>query len=898
MKSKNKTFLQKANEAFFKKNYNDAVVLYKAAIKENPYLNEFISFNLGLSLKKISSGNAGIEVELELPYIFSEYEEVPPHILDLLYEDKVIYNNKEVEYSDVISVIIPSFNNSKWLKRAMNSVLSQQGVNFELLVVDDGSTDNSVNIAREVAANHANVRVISLLRNFGCYYARNVGVYNAIGDYFCIVDSDDIISPERLIKQLRALKKNPLAVACRTYQRRWENNFLNPLSDIKAGESSLLWSRDVFQKIGYFDSVKFGGDTEFRYRIQRAYGVDSVVVLSDELYFARTVESSLTMSSAGKLFTIEDGRINFQTSTIRSKYQDNFNLWQKRNKSKEGGLYISRNLQVRPFPLGAEEQNASLSLGQKIIGAMASFPPREKNLKEAISSILPQIDELILYLNNYKKIPDFAINEKIKIIRSEEAKGDLRDNGKFYNLPQDENTYIFTLDDDLIYPEDYVDRMIHYIESLNRSSVVGLHGVIFPEGNFNKLQQRKVYHFAKKSSGNFVDLLGTGTAAWHSSTLKIGLDSFLTKGVCDLWFSATAAKSNVPLFSIPRENKWLKSQETTEESLFNEALRVPDIYFETYNKYISPALRNGLIRKNMEAHISYGFDSDTILASGISMIHEVPIKPNILNFSSRNFTIDENKNKNKNNLNSLHFHIIVNGWNCKNYVHSCLRSIANQLPGPYTYQVTIIDDGSNDGTYQEISNSVLLPKADFIRIPENMGPAYARHIGISAIKDPETIVVLVDLDDALEPQALKVVADRYLNNKKCLLTIGNWHDQYGKINPQGFYSEEEINEQNVRKIEIFNATALRTFRRKLYDAVLEEDLHDMNGKWLETCTDVALMFPLLDQCWAHEVEFIAEPIYKYTRQHGNGTLKRFGKPHKVERLAWLKSKPVKVRFNR
>ena len=94
---------------------------------------------------------------------------------------------------------------------------------------------------------------------------------------------------------------------------------------------------------------------------------------------------------------------------------------------------------------------------------------------------------------------------------------------------------------------------------------------------------------------------------------------------------------------------------------------------------------------------------------------------------------------------------------------------------------------------------------------------------------------------------------------------------------------------------MFNATHLRTFKRKLYNAIQEKDLKDQNGQWLEVCTDVALMYPLIDQCWANEIEFIEEPIYRYTRSHGNGTLARYGKPYKVERLEFLKSKPPKKR---
>jgi glycosyltransferase involved in cell wall biosynthesis len=225
----------------------------------------------------------------------------------------------------------------------------------------------------------------------------------------------------------------------------------------------------------------------------------------------------------------------------------------------------------------------------------------------------------------------------------------------------------------------------------------------------------------------------------------------------------------------------------------------------------------------------------------------------------------------------------------------CLRSVAQQVPASYTFDVTLIDDQSTDGTFEELARTTILPHAKLIRITENTGPAHARHIGISAIKDPNAVVVLLDMDDALEPHALSVVAKCYRDNPDCLLTIGNWHDQNGKINPQCFYTAEEIDSQRIREVELFNASPLRTFRRHLYDAVEISDLLDQQGKWLETCTDVALMYPLIDQCRSNEVMYIHEPIYRYTRKHSGGTLARFGKAHKVERLKWLKSKTPKAR---
>ncbi|RYC13956.1 FkbM family methyltransferase [Ciceribacter ferrooxidans] len=540
---------------------------------------------------------------------------VPPSLLDEQFARGVIVSQDVVRHKELVSLIIPSYNNEDWLTRAINSALSQRGVKVEILVVDDGSTDNSVTLARAISNEHKNVRVISLLRNFGCYYARNIGVMNATGDYVTILDSDDIMSPDRVALQLDALKSSPNSVACQCRLRRWTGDFSRPLNELRYGENSLLWRREIVETMGGYDTVRFGGDTEFRMRLQANFGPAAIVRIPDELYYLRTTESSLTNTRGSEAYSIESGNLKPALSPERQSYAKNLEEWHRGPKP----LTLEFPQFSRPFALGSGVQNASPSLGQRRIGAMASFPPRRESLKATIESILPQLDELILYLNDYDDIPEFAIDPKIRAVRSHEARGDLRDNGKFYDLPSDNNSYLFTFDDDIIYPKDYTARMIHYIETLNRTSVVGLHGVIFPEGEFHSLSQRTVYHFAFKQDGYFVDLLGTGTTAWHSSTMKLSLDDFGSTGVCDLWFAAAAAKREVPLFSIPREKGWLRVYANFEESLYQEALSHPQRYFDTYRKYVAPVINNGSIRRGVERKLAINFERDILTAAGIRL---------------------------------------------------------------------------------------------------------------------------------------------------------------------------------------------------------------------------------------------------------------------------------------
>lgn len=830
-----------------------------------------------------------------------------PAELDKDYTKGVLPKSAPIRHLELVSVIMPSYNNEKWLARALHSALSQEGVEVEVIFIDDGSTDGSVRLAQKIAQSYPNLKVVSLLRNFGCYYARNLGVMNSNGEFITVLDTDDIMAPDRIVRQLDALKKMSGSVACRCFQRRWTSDYSIPLSDMKFGENSLVWRREVIEKIGWYDTVRYSGDAEFRLRLENVYGSESVIKIPDELYYTRALEGSLTTNNNGRVFTHEEGNLTVAISAERKAYAENFSMWHKKHRC---DTYMRFPQLCRPFRLGIEQQNASPSLEQRRIGMMASFPARKHSLKDVLTIILPQLDELRLYLNDYDEIPDFVRNPKIQVVLGKNAQGDLRDNGKFYDLPTDDKSYIFTLDDDLNYPDDYVARMVHQIEMLGRACVCGVHGVIFPFDNFTKLDQREVFHFKDKSSGNFVDLLGTGTTAWHSSVFCPSLDEFATKGTCDLWFAAAAAKRNVPLFAVPRGKNWLTEYVRHDESLYLETVNYPQNYFETYNAAIAPILREGNLRRKMLAHLSRCYGRDTLAAAGIATMDNHALEAENVGDSGRPTTylqplpssgkaVSRTSSGMRRQLSSveedLHFHIVVNGWNCWEYFASCLRSIAQQSPADYTFDVTLIDDESTDGTFESLVNTVILPTARLIRITENTGPAHARHVGISSIEDPDTIVVLLDMDDALESNALRTVANCYRQNPHCLMTIGNWHDQLGRVNPQRFYTDHEIDNQRIRDVELFNAGHLRTFRRHLYDAVEVSDLLDQQGKWLETCTDVAIMYPLLDQCYSTEVEFIHQPIYRYTAKHSSGTLARFGKPHKIERLEWLKSKTPKKR---
>ena len=100
---------------------------------------------------------------------------------------------------DKISVIIPVYNTEKYLPRAIESVLNQSFKNFEIIIVDDGSTDNSGMISDDYSFKYKNIKVIHK-ENEGLGFARNTGLEYANGDYILFLDSDDYIDEETLSK--------------------------------------------------------------------------------------------------------------------------------------------------------------------------------------------------------------------------------------------------------------------------------------------------------------------------------------------------------------------------------------------------------------------------------------------------------------------------------------------------------------------------------------------------------------------------------------------------------------------------------------------------------------------------------------------------------------------------
>ena len=126
--------------------------------------------------------------------------------------------------SDLVSIITPSYNCEKYLGDTIHSVINQTYYNWEMIIVDDLSNDNSYDLAKEFAKQDSRIKVIKLDKNSGAAVARNKGIEIAKGRYIAFLDSDDLWKPQKLEKQIKFMKQNNYVFTYTAYELINEKN--------------------------------------------------------------------------------------------------------------------------------------------------------------------------------------------------------------------------------------------------------------------------------------------------------------------------------------------------------------------------------------------------------------------------------------------------------------------------------------------------------------------------------------------------------------------------------------------------------------------------------------------------------------------------------------------------
>ena len=211
--------------------------------------------------------------------------------------------------SELISVIIPVYNAENYLRPCIESVLSQTYSNLEILLVDDGSTDNSGDICEIYAKKDNRIRVLHK-QNGGPSSARNLGLDLASGDFVTFIDSDDVVSPRLLQQLLDILGSNKISMC--SYQK-----FLNdPTSNMKSGKYQwedaptilrkmfqdnkyiVIWGklyrRELFDTFRFYEGIIYEDEDALPQLIHAAGGI---VTFDCPLYFYRVRPDSIMTST-------------------------------------------------------------------------------------------------------------------------------------------------------------------------------------------------------------------------------------------------------------------------------------------------------------------------------------------------------------------------------------------------------------------------------------------------------------------------------------------------------------------------------------------------------------------------------------------------------------------------
>lgn len=118
---------------------------------------------------------------------------------------------------ELVSIITPSYNSARFIAETIESVLTQTYQNWELLITDDCSNDNTVSIVRKYCEKDPRIKLFVLEHNSGAAIARNNSIKQAKGKYIAFLDSDDIWLPQKLEKQIQFMESNNYAFSMTAY---------------------------------------------------------------------------------------------------------------------------------------------------------------------------------------------------------------------------------------------------------------------------------------------------------------------------------------------------------------------------------------------------------------------------------------------------------------------------------------------------------------------------------------------------------------------------------------------------------------------------------------------------------------------------------------------------------
>lgn len=310
-----------------------------------------------------------------------------------------------------ISVVMPVYNQEKYLKESIDSILNQTFTDFEFIIVDDQSTDSSWKIIQEYADKDSRIIAVKNTGKKGCYPARNCGHRLAKGKYIAVMDSDDIALPERLQKQFDFMEQNPDVDICGSWIKTLGKN--NEIIKMPTTHEEI---RDTT----FFSCSMIHPTVLFRKKEHILYSEDLSCSLDYDMWCKKTNNSKFAnISEVLLIYRIHENQIS---TSARNEQNKNANIIRIRNlqnialrlSDKEQKIY--RDFFSDQFiPKDIDEVVAAINIFEKISVAGKNFGYGKKfqglikfyQKKATDFGIKNKVTSLKLYFTTFRKIGFF-----------------------------------------------------------------------------------------------------------------------------------------------------------------------------------------------------------------------------------------------------------------------------------------------------------------------------------------------------------------------------------------------------------------------------------------------------------------------------------------------------------
>ncbi|MBC8214703.1 MAG: glycosyltransferase family 2 protein [Candidatus Marinimicrobia bacterium] len=260
----------------------------------------------------------------------------------------------------LISIVMPTFNRAHTIKKSIKSVVQQTHKNWELIIVDDGSTDDTKIVVDNF--NDERLKHHKLDKNYGCHYARKYGVNLCDGDYLTFLDSDDTIHIEKFEKQLSEFQSNQSidVVLCNYYEIREKkkiphnlsNYYGNCLSELLISSGpvfhTMLINLKRFTCITQFMNDTFDHEWDFLIRLANEGAVFSTVdeYLADWIVHENSISANATKEAETFQLVVETHKQLIQTTVGKKYLSDHYRriarLWESANNLKKARLFYRK----------------------------------------------------------------------------------------------------------------------------------------------------------------------------------------------------------------------------------------------------------------------------------------------------------------------------------------------------------------------------------------------------------------------------------------------------------------------------------------------------------------------------------------------------------------------------